>query len=142
MRTPSSRQAGDDFAPMARLILARLREGGERSSLTLRLGGESYEVPRAIAEKMLEPLAVPEASGEQAEAKGLVSLEAAARFLNVPEDYALGLVETGVLPRETLGGKPATSRAALESYDKRVCAEASRALDFISQEARDMGLYV
>jgi excisionase family DNA binding protein len=70
-----------------------------------------------------------------------LTVNAAAKILNVPADYVLELLTAETLPYVRQGEEYFLLRAPLEAYKRKTYLEASKALDEISREAWEMGLY-
>ncbi len=70
-----------------------------------------------------------------------VPLPQAARILNVPYSFLLGLIEKGELPVKEGEGKRGIPLQALLEYRRRRQAEREEALAALIQETEELGMY-
>jgi excisionase family DNA binding protein len=105
--------------------------------------GSSIRLPRAAVDGLIELLTAA-AAGEEAtvvRSPREVTTQQAAKVLNVSRPTVIKLIDDGVLPSRKAGSHRRVPLADLLAYRQDVVAKRRAALDAMTTDAEELGLY-
>ena len=130
-----------ETALFAQELIARLGEGPV--SLGNPATGEMIPLPAHVAELMKQVLSSLAAGRNVTVNEALDELtpNEAAEFLNVSRPYVAKLLDDGVLPYRQVGSHRRIPYADLATYREQERARARKAMQRLTRESEDLGLY-